>query len=342
MVVSVAGQSAAPACQICIPFPKKSAADFLIEADAAVLAREDPERPFHYAPVEILKGRLDGEKIELFLDSTTRRGLAANPERSVVLVKSKDGASDSWRRIGVADEDLGPVVRSVLKASVAWEKKPEERTAFFAKRLGHENDQVRALAHLEIARAPYHVIRDCAGALSREEIRAFLKNYQYVEWHALYILLLAQSEHPDDRKLIENSFDASARYQSTLRLAAWATAMVEIHEEAAIVEVEKRYFRNASRKPEELKAVIQALSVQGTNGHTHLRERIVESYGVLLQHHPAMVPQIFGDLEAWKRPEFAGEVSSFLAGNPQGLDFKTMLRLRAYAKNARKSAGGLR
>lgn len=234
----------------------------------------------------------------------------------------------------MADESLGPIVRDILKASAIWKKEPKRRIAFFAKRLGHGNSQVSTLAHLEIARAPYSEIRKCSEILRREEIRRFLNNFRYVEWHPLYILLLARTGDPVDHQLIIDSFESAARFSSTLRLAAWATALIEIQEEEAILEIEKRYFRNTTRKPEELKAVLQALSVHGTNGHTHLRDSIVASYKVLLKHHPSMAPQVVRDLTAWKRTEFADEIAAYLAARPRNLDFQTTLRLRAYVRKA--------
>ncbi len=327
----------ATACQICIPFPKKSAADYLIEAETVVLAREDTARPFHFAPVETLKGDPPGdEKIDLFLDSTTRRVLATHPDRSIVLSKMTEGEKQSWKRIGTADADLGPIVREILATSVAWEKEPKKRVAFFAEQLGHGNAQVRALAHLEIARAPYSEIRNCAGILDRQEIRAFLNNMRYVEWHPLYILLLARSDNPADQALISDSFESAARFGSTLRLAAWATGLIEIQEQEAVIEIEARYFRNPSRKPEELKAVHQALSVHGTNGHVHLRDRIVASYETLLAHYPAMTPDVAKDLIAWKRTELADEIAAYAAANRGSLGFQTTLKLRAYARKTKE------
>ena len=72
---------AANACQVCIPFPTKTLADRLLEADALVMAREDPERPFHYVAVETLKGDPGDEPIDAFLPSKNRRMLARHPER---------------------------------------------------------------------------------------------------------------------------------------------------------------------------------------------------------------------------------------------------------------------
>ena len=142
------------------------------------------------------------------------------------------------------------------------------------------------MAHLEIARSPYSEIKRLKDALSRDEIHAFLKDFRYVEWHALYILLLAQSEDLRDRALVSESFRSTARFSTTTRLAAWATASIEIEGATAIEFIEDEYFRNSKRGAAELQEIAKALSVHGTNGHTHLRDRIVAGYEVLLQQHP--------------------------------------------------------
>lgn len=323
---------AALACQICVPFPKKSAADYLIEADAVVLAREDPDRPFHFRAIEVLRGRPGEELIDLFLDSSTRRQLAHFPSRSVVLVRRTADGKASWKRIATVDGETEAVVRTVLESASAWQEDPRQRVAFFADRLGHADRQLRDLAHLEVARAPYRRIRELGGMLTREEIYAFLGNVRYMEWHALHILLLAQSGHEDDRGFIRESLRKAARSGATTRLAAWATAAIELEQEAAVAFIEREYFRNPDRKPGEVKAVWQALSVHGTNGHVVLRDRIVESYRALLETHPGLTAEVAGDLIAWERTEYGDRIAKFATGKPKGVDFAMLMRLRRYAR----------
>ncbi len=335
VVLPIAASLPIRACQICIPFPKKSAADFLIGSDAVVLAREDPRRPFHFAAVEVLKGDPDPGEIDLFLDSATRRLLAAYPERSVVLVRTDGGEDAGWRRVGIAAGDFAPLVRDVLEFAPDWQASPKRRTAFFATKLGHEDAQVRTLAHLEVARSPYGEIRRLGGALPRERLRAFLADFRYIEWHPLYILLLAQSEHPEDRALIEDSLRSAAEFGIATNLAAWATALIEIEGAAALDLIETHFLRDADRKPEELREIVLALSVHGAEGHTHLRDRIVAAYGTLLAGHPEMARHVADDLIAWRRNELAEPLAKYLAANRATLDLQTSLRLRAYIRRAR-------
>lgn len=326
----LASYGVAQACQICVPYPKESAADHLLAARTVVLARENPDKPFSYVATKVLKGKGSSE-IDLFLDSSTRRMLAAYPERSVALVELLDGDTSEWKRIGTADAEIEVLMRKILASGSAWEGNPRSRVDFFAKLLGHKNLQLRTLAHLEVGRAPYAQIRQLGDVLPREEIRAFLKNYRYAEWHPLYILLLAQNPEADDLATIAKSFRSAARFSTTDRLAAWATAWIEIGGEEALTEIDRSFFQKAGRSDEELREVVLALSIHGTNGHTKLRDRIVASYEELLVNYPALTPQVAKDLIAWKRSELVPQLAEYAANDPRELDFHT-LRLRAYVR----------
>ncbi len=323
------------ACQICLPFPKKSAADDLIEAEVVVFARENPAKPFSLIGVEILKGEIgDNKAIDLFLDSQSRRTLAVYPDREIVCVRENSDPDANWRRIGMTNETYEPVIREVIERSPEFRAHPDKRLAYFSKYLGHEDDQLRTVAHIEVARAPYDDIVALESPLTPEQIRSFLGNIRYAEWHALYILLLAQSEAEEDRKRIRESMRSAQEFSITNQLAAWATAWIEIDEAKALDSLGEHYLRNAARKPEELRAVIAALSVHGTNGHIHLRDRIVDAYRTVLETHPAMASQIVDDLRKWNRWELSNSMVAIADSEKAALDLKDILKLRAYAKDA--------
>jgi hypothetical protein len=310
-----------------------SAADYLLDSKTVLLAREDPGRPFHYKSVEVLKGPAPAGAIDLFLDSTTRRILSTHPDYSIVLVSDDD---NEWRRIGTADDLFNPLLRTILESAPAWEKTPEQRTAYFGAFLDHNNPQLRALAHLEVAKAPYDQIRTLGNAVPRERIRTFLNDIKYAEWHALYILLLAQSEDVRDLDYIEKSFQAAQRFALTRKLGAWTTALIEIQEENAIEVIERHYFQNPDSSPEELAELVTALSIHGNSGHTHLRDRIISSYDTLLTLHPKMAPVIINDLRAWKRHDLDNTLSRIASAKPPPLDFQATLNLRSYLKSANR------
>ena len=318
----------AAACQICVPVPKKSAADHLLAARTVVLARE---ASFAYQPVEILKGERPGAAIDLLVDSKTRRMLAARPELSILLAETPEG---TWRRLGVAEAEFTALARHVLESTKGWKAKPQERVEFFAGKLDHASAQIRNLAALEVGRAPYADIRKLASNVPREKVRAFLADLRYVEWHPLYILLLAQSQEARDHQRITDAFRAAARFGTTTRLAAWTTAYIEIGGEQAIAEVERQFFGDTGREEKELQEVVRALSVHGNTGAGSLRDRVVRAYGVLVANHPSLTPQVAKDLISWKRTELAAEVARYTASKPREIDFQTFLKLRAYAQQS--------
>ncbi len=320
------------ACQICVPYPKRSAADDLIDSAVVVLAREDPRKPFTFEIVEALKGEDDGSKIDLLVDRTTRRRLELYPEDAVVLAK-RDEKSD-WKRLGLADAAFDPVAREILRLAPTWNEQPMLRINYFSDLLGHADAQIRAVAHLEIGSAPYKEIMSLKHPLSREEIYAFLKNFRYAEWHSLYILLLGQSDVAEDRQYIAKRFHNAAAFSTTIQLAALTTAFIEKEKSKAVAAIEKLYFEGERRTEAELKEIVKALSVHGTNGHVDLRGEIVAAYATLIAHHPAMTPMVANDLIAWNRSELATEVADFEKKNRRVLDLQTSMRLRMYSRSA--------
>ena len=322
------------ACQGCYEIPKISAADDLLSADRVVLARENPERPFHLKAVEVLKGEATGPEINLFLDSSTRRLLTLYPERKVVCVYRHEGPEVGWKRIGVSNAEFDALVREVLCRVDGWKEDPAERARYFSGFLGREDDQIRSLAHLEVARAPYDQIRDFGGVLPREKIHAFLGNFRYMEWHALYILLLAQSDHEADHEWIAQKVRSAAEFGLPNQFAAWATAWIEVGNEEALEFLEQQYLGNPERSGDEMKALIAALSVHGNRGHVQLRDRIVEAYREILDSHPDLAPLMVADLTTWERWDLAEAVGRATASLPPESGVTGPGTVRSYLRSA--------
>ena len=329
--IFLVGQSSF-ACQICIPYPRKSAADFILESDALIFAREDPERPFHFAPTEILQGDPGTEPIDLFLDSSTRRLLTTYPDQSILLGKQNTGDEPGWRRIGTVNEETDSLIRKILENAEAWQESPDKRVTFFAGYLDSDEPQIRALAHLELARAPYSEIRKYGDALPRETIHAFLNNTRYMEWHALYILLLAQSTEPEDQKRIRDAMEVASRFSTGTNLSAWATALVETDRAEGITFLVRNYLGNPDRTSKELQAVCAALSVQGSGGNPALRDSIVDAYRTALSTHPELAPILVNDLIAWKRFDLAEPIEQLAKSRPPLFDLTSTLKLRGYVR----------
>jgi hypothetical protein len=327
----------ANACVICIPYPTKTAADYLVESETVVLAREDLDKAWSYTPIETLKGETNVPPIDNFLNSATRRMLAAHPQRGVVFTLDP-GDRTKWRGLGFADEEYERMIREIIRRSPDWGhtgSSSASRLAFFADYLGHHNRDLHELAYLEIGRARYSQIKQLGARWPLDQVRALLRNPVYYEWHPLAILILAHNGDANDRNFIAGKFSSLARFGQSTNLSAWTTALIEIQQGAAVAEVEEKYFRSSRRTREELVAVTAALSEHGTNGHTHLRDQIVQSYSTLLEHHPEMASHVAKDLTAWKRWELTDQLAKTLDAIKQ-TDPLTAYAIRMYLAQAKK------
>ena len=301
--------SAAPAvsCAICVPYPKTTLADILINADSVVMARENPEKPYFFTPVEILKGAADEADFKAFIDSSSRRKLRLNSEHVAIFLHR--GAETGWEYVAYADTEYQDFIRTIVKRSGGWQesKKENDRIAFFAKQLNHDHRYIREQAYLEVGRAPYSSIKVIAGSVPRDRIRGFLANWRLIEWHSLYILMLGQSRHPNDIAYIRQKLEGAARFGFQTNLSAWVTAFIEAYPDTGIEEIAALYFKKDDRTIEELEEVCTGLSVLGSErsisagpGIVNRRRRIVNSYAVLLNHHPIMADWVAKDLTAWR------------------------------------------
>ena len=293
------------ACMVCIPFPEATIIDRLLDADTVVLARADPQNPFAYRAVATLHGDLADPAIDLFVNSAVRRRLGLNPDRAVVLARgaAQDNPEDKrWRSIGFASPAFESLVRDTLDNADQWRAAGGEqgRYAYFMHHLASEETMIRETAYLEVGRAPYDVIREADAYVPASKIQRFLDDPLYLEWRRLYILLLGVDASIEDAARIRNAMNSLARFDQTLNLSAWATALIEIDGDAGIDWLERVYLGNPARDTEAVQETLKALSVQGSSGDGRLRPRIAQSYAVLIDTHPQLAGWAARELAAWQ------------------------------------------
>lgn len=309
------------ACVICVPYPKSTHADQLLESEIIVAARENPDKPYSFRSVEILKGSIAdaSSDIDVFLNTITRKKLDLNSRHVVIL--SRLNSQSQWQWLSYANEEYQAFIKQVLDLGAGWQSTEGKtsRISFFSGHLTHNNRKIREQSYLEVGRASYDRIKSAAESVPREQIRLFLSDWRLVEWHSLYILMLGQSRHPEDIAYIKDHFNRSARFQSRTNLSAWATAFAETHPDTGIDTIEELYFANGSRDEKELIQVLTALSVLGTetgeDDHSRadiLRHQIVNSYATLLENYPGMAGWVAKDLTIWKRKALVSRLSEII------------------------------
>ena len=251
-----------------------------------------------------------------------------------IICAYRDG---KWQWVGRVDGEFMMVVGEVLAREQGWRRNPPERVSFFSRFLGSGNEQVSAMAHLEVARAPYGQIRRISAALPVEELRSSLRNFRLSRWHPLYILLLAQVAEEEDRALIEEKVRAAVVGGNPLCLAAWATAWIELAEEPALQFLSSAFLEVPGRDFELVRQVLLALSVQGTEGLPGVRDRIVPGYRLAVKNYPEAIPVVVGDLLKWECWDLLPEVQEVLEAPPESLRREELIALQVYRSKAHKA-----
>ncbi|MBZ2168636.1 hypothetical protein [Marinobacter sp. F4216] len=325
------------ACMVCIPYPEETATDRLLHAEVVVFARENPDKPFSYSVVEVLKDDVEAPPIDLFLPSTTRKRLALRPGDSVALVF--DASKNEWRSAGYATPAYQDIVRKIVKRAPAWNRtaRVESRARFFVPYLASEDESIHKLAYLEVGQSSYDTIREADSVVPATQVHRFLGNLKYIEWHALYILLLGVDARPEEEQIIRQAMESRAQLGITLNLSAWATALIEIDGEEAVEWLEQHYLGAADRESDAVVEVVKALSVQGARNRSSLRQRIADSYALLIQTHPLLAGWAARDLASWNDWRFADALAEVRDGD-QDLDGATAFSINYYIRRAESRA----
>ena len=280
----------AAACPVCIDKPEATVADRLLSADAVVMAREDPDQPFTFAPVAALKGEPGDGPIPLLLDSTTRRLLDGRPADGVVLIRDGNG----WSRVAYADTHMLATVEAILSEGPEWRNAPELRFAFFEALLERDDDVFRHIAIDELSRARYGLIRTMARPLDGAAARGALIDRNRIPWAGFYVLMLGLSDRAEDHALIRDRIVTAARFGADRAFDAWATALIEIDGEAGVGRLVEGWFEAPGSKADEVRAVIAAFEVHAREGDPATRAAILSALRAL----PARRPEVGGSVAA--------------------------------------------
>lgn len=293
--------STAVACPFCIGFPDKSDADLLVEAHCVLLAREDPHAPFSFAPVEVLCGDFGDEEIELLVDTKTRKALAANERKHVVLIQREPNGP--WQSLGIASADYEEVVRRILLLGPSWQgdRGLERRVQFFVTLFGHHDPQIYRLAYLESGRAPYDVVQRLGRVIQSSQLSPIMNDPRYIEWRSLAIVLLGQSQDPDDARFIWKSFESAQQYGVTTHLAALATAAIEFDADKALTYIEQNYAGRSDRTAEEIGQILFALLVHSQKHEFESNSRATRLYSEIAATYPKIAENTNSEFMSWQR-----------------------------------------
>ncbi|MGN7614136.1 hypothetical protein ACQZV8_18870 [Magnetococcales bacterium HHB-1] len=231
------------------------------------------------------------------------------PERNVLL--AWDGINNEWTALGTVHAESLDLIKKILAKKGDWkpmERENEQRLIFAIPYLGHSDPLLHNYSYLEIARAPYRLIKKVSKMISLDKVRTFLSDLRYAEWRPLAILLLGLSEDREDQLYVHGNFEQRQEYGHTDNLAAWTTAYLELEGRNGLDALNSLYLSRTDRTRKEMEQIFQAIAVHTTD-NLALRKLIVPMYQNMLNKNPLQAPLIVGHLIAWKNWNFVKQLS---------------------------------
>ena len=285
------------ACSFHIALPELSIGDRVIESSNVILARENPDKPFSFHPVDSLKGETSNPDIPLLVDSATRRLLKLNQGDAVLI--SRSSASGEWRRLAYVREQDRTAFENMVAASNAWqsEKGELDRFKFFAALHDHPQSSVRKITLTELDKTAYRHLRKMQVRLSAREIHDKLFDRYELPWIPIRILMLGILGSQESRSLIEKAIQNIEDSGFESNIGAWATAYIEVDGAEAIERLTQRILLNKTSPNKSVESVLTAIAVQGSQGDPSLKTAIDSSLEKTLDALPeraALIAGIFG------------------------------------------------
>lgn len=273
---SLALISSAEACSFHNYVPARTAVDWVLTGQAAVLARPDPENGFSYTVTEVLRGKGDIDPPPFLIDSATRTRLVQN-RRDAVLFGMRDNGS--WVRIAYVNDDYRRALEDVAANATHWrmEDYHPERFERFSKYLGHPDPELSKLALLEIDRAPYVLLSQLRTGVPVTYLTGQLRSREAYAYRPILALLLGLNRSEEARALIDNYIDRAVEWEWAEHLGPYATALIEQQGENGIARLEP-FLTDPGQPLEKLEAIVEALAIHHGAGSPAVREKI---YNVL-------------------------------------------------------------
>lgn len=192
---------------------------------ALLLAGANPDNPFRFTAVEMLRGASPPEDLPHLIDSATRKRFAKSPGATVLF--SQDSETKEWQRLAIVDDEVNLILREILARMPDWRAGNEEdRAKFFASLLDHPNTQIHNLALGELDRLDYGVFRSLALKIDTHRIAGRINVVSETNLKPIRVLLLGMSDDQGLQEFFQNGVRFNARSEGPM-LGAYAIALLE-------------------------------------------------------------------------------------------------------------------
>ena len=332
-IVAAAGAPDALACPICFGLiPETPLAERLGDSERALLAQPLTGQPGQFRIMSVIKGPgAEGDLISVPALAQKERP-EAKADEAVLLVQEPEPYA--WTMLGVIDVHEAPLLRG-FAAMKHLEKLDAgehlERLAYFARYLEDRRPMVAQAAYLELAPAPYAMLRSLRPVLDRERVRRWVGDKTLLGRQPLYLLLLGIAGDATDAKRIETRIDVAQRQHSSANLSAMLAADLELRGEPRVAFIERTYLLDRMRTTEEISAALLALSVHGNAPGVILRDRVVAAYRLLIRERNPLAGYVAPDLASWSDwgavPDYLALLKSDVLDIPSRIAIVSYLRV---------------
>ena len=194
--------------------------------------------------------------------------------------------ADWLRRVAATDRpDEEPPPRPWPQTTIAWSTLSDaewrERLVLIAPQLESDEPLVAEMAHGELARAPYALMRALKPQLDAALIAGWVDDPGLAQRRAAYLLLLGIAGGPEEAAAVEAMIDAALTSGDSTDLAAMLAADLEMRGPDRVGWIEEVFFADQKRTLPEIEAARLALSIHGAVNGAVPRARIAEAFRYL-------------------------------------------------------------
>lgn len=294
----------AHACAFDLTKPERTSIDWILEAETLVLARPNPQNPYSYRVVEVLRGDKDTDQVPLLVHTLNRKMLLLNPDDTVLFRQDED---QKWIQVAYNDRAFNDLLQITLANVDMWKDGYHpSRFAVFEALQSSPTPRLRELALRELDKAPYEMLRDLEMQFSTQDLLDELWTLNGYPYQPIRVLLLGLSDDDKARKEIYAYFSRVEKWDNANNIGAFAAALIELEGTAGVAHLDKVLMSNQDQPLNKLLGVIGALAVQRGVAAPGLRQKIDHVLARMVSSRPETAPlvaQQFSAFSDWSQQE---------------------------------------
>ncbi len=291
-VLAGAHPGPAQACAFHTSLPEKTLSQSIAESAVLVAARPNPDDPFRFSVMTLLKGEPGGAAPPFLVDTSTRRRLALAPDHAILFSRDLGG---SWTRLMYLDETTLPVAEQLLALAAAWGSPDAaiERRRLASRLLANADPRLRRVALRELDSLDYSVLRKGSYPIDADTLLAEMSDIQDQAYAPIRILLLGLVGGDEARKESVRQLRWRLRLGIDNNLGVWATTAIALHGADGVAAFGEVLFEEQGvLSPRQTAEVVRALAIVSASGDPVHRMPIRDMLRRVVERAPAAAAMI--------------------------------------------------